>query len=53
MTDIEILAFVNTYFNTHLDKAYWLGLDVDTQTACSVMATSDVYAKLDVEEIDP
>jgi hypothetical protein len=52
MSDIEILAFVNLYFVTHLDKTYWQGLDETTQAACSSMATDDVCAKLGIEEID-
>ena len=52
MTDAEILTFVNTYFLVHLDKAYWAGLDDDAKAASVIMATDDVYAKLDIAEID-
>ena len=38
----EIILAVDSYFQTHLDFAYWNTLDVDTRAAAVTMAVSDV-----------
>ena len=46
MTQEEIFAAVDGYFNRHLDKAYWNNLPEDTRAGAVEMAFNDVSGQI-------
>jgi hypothetical protein len=52
MTDLELLQYVDGYFNTHLDKTFWTGLTEEMRMSSIAMAQSDILAELNADELD-
>ena len=46
MTQEELFAAVDGYFNRHLDKAYWNNLPEDTRAGAVTMAFNDVAGQV-------
>ena len=46
MTQEELFAAVDEYFNRHLDKAYWSNLPEDTRAGSVEMAFNDVAGQI-------